>query len=173
MIDIRLAAAEDVAPAAAVHIESCLDIYRGIAPDHIVDGPMRPNLEALWAEETLPGEDFMVVAEENPPAGDRRIVGLGVARLDEAVGDDPYVEHFHVRPDMKGRGVGRRIFETLAAELRARGRNRFHLHVAEGNDGARDFYLALGGVVSEAVEGDLFGHPHASHVIRWPDLASL
>ena len=164
----RLAAAEDIAPAAAVHIESCLDIYRGIAPDHIVDGPMRPNLEALWAAETLPGDDFMVVAEE---AGE--ILGLVVARLGEEFGDDPYVEHFHVRPELKGRGIGRMIFNLLVSELQARGRGRFHLHVAHGNDGARDFYLALGGVVSEAIEGDLFGYPHASNVIRWPDLAAL
>lgn len=167
MMKIRIASRADIAAAAETHIESCLDIYRGIAPDEVVDGPMEPNLRALWAEETLPGEDFMVVAEQ---AG--QIIGLVIARLGEAHGDDPYVEHFHILPALKGRGVGRMIFAKLAAELIRRGRRRFHLHVAEGNNGALAFYVALGGVVSEAVQGDLFGHPHSSRVIRWTSLSA-
>lgn len=171
-IDIRFAVAADIPVAAAVHIESCLDIYRGIAPDEIVDGPMAPNLRALWAAEELPGDDFMVIADDRGTEGGAsetggRLVGLVIARLGPEHGDDPYVEHFHILPSMKGRGIGRRLFDRLAEELRAKGRSRFHLHVAQGNDGALAFYKALGGRVDGTVQGDIFGHPSPADLVRW------
>lgn len=157
---IRLAHHADIPRAAAVHIESCLVAYRGVAPDHVVDGPMRPSLEALWAAETLPAPDFMVVAE-----AEGAILGLAVAR--PRPDGETYVEHVHLRPDQKGRGLGRRIMARLIDELAARGRDRFHLHVTHGNDAALAFYRAIGGAVEEDVQGDLFGFPVPSSVVRW------
>ncbi|MEO0360120.1 MAG: GNAT family N-acetyltransferase [Pseudomonadota bacterium] len=161
-LTIRLAEPADISRAAETHIASCLVTYRGIAPDSVVDGPMEPSLREIWAAETLPPPDFMVIAEE---AG--RVVGLVVARPGPEHGDYPYVEHFHILPGRKGAGIGRRLLARLQEELKARGATRFHLHVTEGNDGAFAFYRAMGGVVGGAVEGDLFGHPVPSRVVRW------
>ena len=159
----RLASPADIPAAAAVHIESCLDIYRPIAPEAVESGRLEASLRAIWAEETLPGGDFIVLAEE---AG--KVIGLSTVRPDRY--ETPYIDHFHVRPALKGRGVGKGLMKATFAEMRRRSLSSVWLDVASGNDAALAFYRAMGGVSGESVTGDLFGTPVPAIVIRWASL---
>lgn len=164
-ISTRLATAADIPAAGAVHVESCLDVYRGFIPDEMHATTLPENLRRIWAAETLPGRDFIVLAEL-----DGAVVGLVTVR---DRGEQPaYIDHFHVRPHLKGRGVGRALWRAAVAEMLARGMNAVYLDYAEGNDAAAGFYRAIGGEVGEAVQGDLFGIPLPARVVRWPDLAA-
>lgn len=163
-LTIRLATAEDIPAAAAVHIESCLDAYRGFAPDEVLRNELPRNLRRIWADERLERGDFLLIAEE---AG--AVVGLVTVRKRETA----YVDHFHVSPSRKGGGVGRALMRALVAELLSRGETTVYLDVAKGNDAALAFYVAMGGEPGEEIEGDLFGFPLAAQVVRWPDLRSL
>lgn len=163
-LTIRLAARADIPAAAALHIESCLDIYRGFVPDEVHAAALPENLRRIWAAETLPGRDFILLAEAGGAA-----VGLVTVR-----GRDPaYIDHFHVAPALKGRGAGRALMRAAVAEMLRRGMTSACLDYAEGNDGARAFYRAMGGEIGEAVEGDLFGTPLPARVVRWPDLSAV
>lgn len=159
----RLASHADIPAAAAVHIESCLDIYRPIARQAVESGRLEAALRAIWAEEALPGRDFIMLAEE-----EGEVIGLSTVRPDRY--DAPYIDHFHVRPALKGKGVGRGLMAATFAEMRRLGLASVWLDVAEGNDAALAFYRAMGGESGETITGDLFGTPVPAIVIRWASL---
>jgi ribosomal protein S18 acetylase RimI-like enzyme len=57
-----------------------------------------------------------------------------------------YPSHLHIDllPHLQGRGLGRRLIETLFAALRASGSSGVHLHVGRSNQRAAAFYQHLG-----------------------------
>ena len=52
--------------------------------------------------------------------------------------------HINLLPRLQGRGVGRRLIQTLIAQLRARGSRGLHLYVGLDNDRAPEFYRRVG-----------------------------
>jgi GNAT superfamily N-acetyltransferase len=88
-----------------------------------------------------------------PPTG--REPGYTEAQL-VADGGDPermripelaqYPAHLHIDllPELQGRGLGRRLIDTLRAALAERGVERVHLGMDAANTGARAFYDRLG-----------------------------
>ncbi|MEL6794185.1 MAG: GNAT family N-acetyltransferase [Pseudomonadota bacterium] len=166
MTTYRLAAPVDLSAVAAVHIESCLDIYAPIAPEAVESGLLERNLRAIWAEERLANGDFIVMAEREGEA-------VALCTVRPAKYDAPYIDHFHVRPHLKGEGIGRGLMRAVFDEMRRRELASCWLDVAAGNDAAMAFYEAMGGVRGESVTGDLFGTPVEAIVIRWPALPAL
>lgn len=59
---------------------------------------------------------------------------------------DAYPAHLHIDllPALQGRGLGRRLIDTLRAELAGRGVPAVHLGLDPANTGARAFYERLG-----------------------------
>jgi GNAT superfamily N-acetyltransferase len=57
-----------------------------------------------------------------------------------------YLEDLFVRPDMRGRGVGKALFRELARVAEERGCARLEWAVLDWNQPAIDFYRALGAV---------------------------
>ena len=59
---------------------------------------------------------------------------------------DAYPAHLHIDllPEAQGQGLGRRLIETLAAALVARGVPGLHLGVGSGNTDAQAFYRRVG-----------------------------
>ncbi|WP_173922507.1 GNAT family N-acetyltransferase [Agromyces sp. Marseille-P2726] len=59
---------------------------------------------------------------------------------------DDYPAHLHIDllPELQGRGFGRRLIDTLRAELARRGVPAVHLGMDAANTGARAFYERLG-----------------------------
>ena len=57
-----------------------------------------------------------------------------------------YPAHLHIDllPETQGQGLGRRLIETLFAELRRRGVKGLHLGMNPENTGAAAFYERLG-----------------------------
>lgn len=63
----------------------------------------------------------------------------------EPYGDEhPAHLHIDLLPDIQGQGWGRRLIETLADALRARGVPSLHLVASAANTGALAFYTRLG-----------------------------
>jgi GNAT superfamily N-acetyltransferase len=67
----------------------------------------------------------------------------GIAGFASLVGDPPRLElaHLFVEPESIGRGVGRKLFEHVAAEARRRGAIEL---VVESDPNAEGFYRAMG-----------------------------
>lgn len=57
-----------------------------------------------------------------------------------------YPSHLHINlmPRLQGRGLGRRLIDTLVAGLREQGSPGLHLMVGRGNERAPDFYRHVG-----------------------------
>jgi ribosomal protein S18 acetylase RimI-like enzyme len=163
-IATRLATVADLSACAAVHIESCLDIYRPFVSAEVHASSLPANLKAVWAAEGLEGGDFIMLAEE-----DGKVLGIVAVRNREPA----YVDNFHVLPSFKRRGIGRMLMRAAVDEMLKQGKIDCYLDFALGNDGAKQFYIALGGELGEEVEGDLFGHPLPAQIVRFPDLAAI
>lgn len=72
---------------------------------------------------------------------DGALVGFALAlRAD----DEAELVSVAVEPARQGRGLGRRLVETLLAQLRAEGVRRVHLQVRGSNAVARALYASLG-----------------------------
>nr|WP_155842956.1 GNAT family N-acetyltransferase [Agromyces luteolus] len=71
--------------------------------------------------------------------------GAGPERLRIPELDD-YPAHLHIDllPELQGRGLGRRLIDTLRAALAERGVAALHLGIDPANVGARAFYERLG-----------------------------
>lgn len=70
-----------------------------------------------------------------------------------------YLEDLYVRPDRRGRGIGRALLERLAGVAVERGAGRFEWSVLDWNLRAQKFYRALGAAIlpewrSCRLEGD-------------------
>ncbi|MFT4260342.1 GNAT family N-acetyltransferase [Microbacterium sp.] len=89
-----------------------------------------------------------------------RMVEYGYGR---APGIEPhaaeYPAHLHIDllPEAQGQGLGRRLIETLFAELSRRGVPGLHLGMDPANDGAAAFYERLGMVELPAGSGKSYG----------------
>jgi GNAT superfamily N-acetyltransferase len=141
---IRSATPEDAHTVAEVHVRSWQHAYRGLLPEAYLDGlsveeRAQRRLEAMAQAAPNAG---MLVAEV-----DGTIVGFASfcsSRDDDAEEDVGEVPAIYLDPEVVGRGIGRRLFEAVADELRRAGFRRATLWVLEANDRARRFYEKAG-----------------------------
>jgi diamine N-acetyltransferase len=107
-----------------------------------------PPRERQWLEDILsnPESQILLVAES-----DGEIVGFVFGLLREAP-DTPFhvkrryllVDNLSVSQKMRGTGVGRALMEQAHEWARSQGVTQIELGVYEFNEGARQFYEALG-----------------------------
>lgn len=112
------------------------DINRQLIADEWDGGGM--SLERLEARmrRWLEDEDYKAVLfqEEGAP------VAYSLVSVDE---DSAYIRHFFVLHEHRGRGVGRRAFETLVREI-VPGSARLTLDVLAKNESGRAFWRSVG-----------------------------
>ncbi len=83
--------------------------------------------------------------------------------------DEPgffYVVGFYVRPEWRGRRVGRALLTAVAAEIKRLGGEGMTLTVAPDNIHAIRLYRNAG-FVDEAFVPDFYGDGHDRHILRW------
>lgn len=85
-----------------------------------------------------------------------------------------FLDNLHLRPDVRGRGVGAQLMSHVAGWALGRGDDGLHLLVYETNAGARRFYERQGGVVVERLELE---SPDGNMIpelrVAWSDIARL
>lgn len=129
------------------HAASWADAYRGILTDAYLDHGVRSDRRAVWAKRFETPEPGLVLSVGEDDAG---IVALAsiVPGADPAHG--ALIDNLHVRPDAKGRGLGKRILGHALSQLTGADLERpIWLTVYRDNVGARRAYDALGGAPSE------------------------
>lgn len=113
-------------------------------------------------------EDVVLIAE-----GDAQPLGfIAVWRAGDP-GFDAYIDNLHVRPDLRGNGLGRRLLAAAVARLRTIGCSSVYLWLFEKNAAARRFYEALGGCVEDRSVIDFAGARISQIRIVWRDLVAL
>ena len=145
--DLRPARPADVDALAQLHIESWRSAYRGLLPDTFLDGPIEVDRLTLWRTR-LSGPNTARALVLNAVQHDR-LIGFVCVLLDSEPEWGPCVDNLHVKPALRGKGIGHRLFDAARSwsAVNAPGQP-MHLWVIEGNLGARRFYERLGGVIA-------------------------
>jgi ribosomal protein S18 acetylase RimI-like enzyme len=146
MLTIRAAELEDVAAIAEVHVDSWRSAYRGVLPQHYLDGLTVQNRSVGWARvlERTDSANITLVSETH----DRRVVGFvtaGFARSHRKYFQGE-VSSLYVLPAFQGSRHGRRLFLAAANRLCETGYRGLIVWVLSENTPARGFYEKLGGV---------------------------
>ena len=167
---VRAADLRDRDAIVALHIESWRASYRGLLPDDFLDGPVEPERVEHW-QNFLTSTDAdritLIAISDDVLAG-----FVSVARSDS--GDfDAYIEHLHVRPGLKGQGIGRRLLGEAARRLVDKGYRSAYLLVFDGNADAIGFYERLGGETRSFGMEERGGKTIPRSRIGWVDLAAL
>lgn len=167
---IRAASEADAEAIAGLHTASWRVAYRGILPAAYLDGPIGEERRGHWraAMAARRPEDVVLIAE-----GDARPLGfIAVWRAGDP-GFDAYIDNLHIRPDLRGNGLGRRLLAAAVARLHDAGCGCIYLWLFEKNAGARRFYETLGGRAEDRSVIDFAGARIAQIRFVWRDLAAL
>jgi ribosomal protein S18 acetylase RimI-like enzyme len=168
-VPLRLRAARqaDAAAIAALHLASWQDACRGVLEDGFLDLEAPSAMVAHWegtlALRPLPGIVLIAML-----GGDA--VGFCAAWRHGRIA---HVDNLHVRPGLRGAGIGRALLAEAAQRLQARGCAEADLRVFAGNADALRFYRTLGASVGPPEPGTTFGQPVTERRCAWPDIARL
>ena len=169
-VALRAATAADADAIADLHATSWQDAYRGVLPDHHLAGPIFEDGQRFWrqAMSRVGPDDIVLVAEQ-----DGRLIAFVAARQCAEAGYDALIAHLHVRPELRRRGLGRRLLGAVAERLGARGHGSACLWVYDANEAAIRFYERLGGCAEEHGFEDVAGTQIAQTRLVWRDLEAL
>jgi ribosomal protein S18 acetylase RimI-like enzyme len=119
--------------------------------------PMRAMLPRLFFEHF---RDTSFVAE-----ADGELVGFLCGFLSQTYPDQAYVHFVGVRPDRRGGGLGRELYERFFAAARAAGRDVVRCVTSPRNEGSIAFHRRLGFEI-EAEVADYDGAGEARVLLR-------
>ena len=146
---IRLATPDDAADISDAHVRGWQVAYRGLVPDAILDG-FSVERRTAWRLEQLtnrandaPERTWVVESAEGRVQG---FADTGPARDESAPPPDGAGEIYaiYLRPEARGRGLGRTLFAHAVEDLIERGFGPLLVWVFEANPGTRRFYEAAG-----------------------------
>ncbi len=164
---LRSAQAGDAGAILALHLASWRDVYRGLLDPDFLAAPVEEALGGHWrsvfSSHRRPGALILATAG-------REAAGFVVAWHE---GADCYVDNLHVRPGMRGAGIGRALLGLAARRLAAGGATSASLTVFAGNAGAIRFYAALGAEIGPEVTRQTFGQVVPERELRWPSIGKL
>jgi ribosomal protein S18 acetylase RimI-like enzyme len=153
---IRNASPDDAAGIASLHVASWRSTYHAELPAEFLAGLDVADRAEQWRVR-LGAQQTVVLVE----ADEGSIVGFcacGPSRDDDA---DPVttweIFALHVSPDLKGTGMGRRLFEEALRAGRTRSASTLTLWVVRTNLGARRFYERRGMVPDGATQVHTLG----------------
>jgi GNAT superfamily N-acetyltransferase len=146
-ITLRQRVASDADRMAALHTESWRSSYRGILSDEYLDGAIFDERRNYWQKSfsaSEPERGFILTVER---AGE--VVAFVSVYLNEEPEYGALLHNLHVRPYLKGHGLGKLLMSEAARWVLARDVQQMYLWVFEANSEARTFYEALNGKAIE------------------------
>jgi len=166
-LKLRAAREGDAAAIAALHLASWRDAYRGILDDAFLEGPAETVMAGHWetalARRPMPGV-VLLASMGTEAAGFVAAWRQGVTAL---------VDNLHVRPGLRGAGIGRTLLGAVARRMRARGCTGAEVSVFAANIDAIRFYGALGARIGPEEMGETFGQRVHERRCSWPEIDLL
>lgn len=172
-ITIRHATLTDAGEIAAIHCASWRDAYANVLDPGFLSGPIEDDRRAIWSERLgRPDPKRLILIGEG---SDSVPVGFGCAYRDLDPVWGSWIDNLHVRPGLRGGGIGRHIIRTVARHIEADATTcGLHLWVFEANEAALRFYLRLGGEVVERDSSQISAARGATILrVFWRDIAAL
>lgn len=149
-LSLREAAAGDAPAVAALHTQSWQSAYRELLPDRYLDetvpGEHRMRWRSLLGAPPADGDAALERPEGVVRLAERdgRLLGFASVWFNYKPGYDAYMDNLHVRPDLRGGGIGGRLLRDAANQTAAAGYKSLSLEVLSGNQAAIRFYEKLG-----------------------------
>jgi GNAT superfamily N-acetyltransferase len=139
---IRKGLSADADNIGSLHAQSWQSAYRGLLPDSFLDNGLTEERKKYWTGKisALSTKEFVLVAEDGSG-----VTGFAAVMDKPEKGYDAFLDNLHVRPDVKGQGIGGKLLEAVAINLQKTGRKSLYLWVLKGNIPAEEFYKAKGG----------------------------
>lgn len=202
-LSIREALASDAAAVARLHTESWQSAYRGMLPDQYLDGTVPEKHRKRWrsllgspavqdekgAQDVKGGQGEKGAQDEEGAQGEEELERPdGVVRLAESEGQllgfasvwfnhkpgyDAYVDNLHVRPGLRGGGIGKRLMRDAARQTAAAGYRSLSLEVLSENHAAIRFYERLGGAFRREDREEMGGVMVDYWLMVWDDVSTL
>lgn len=155
----RAATAADADAVADLLTASWQDAYPALLPAELLRDRLPGLHRAMWRDHfAAPRPGIVLLAE-----GEDGLRGFCATWLD---GAEAYVDNLHLRPGLRGGGLGRALLGRAVAAV---GAPRAALTIIDGNEGALRFYQRLGGVAAATQAAVLHGVPTRCRRIAWGD----
>lgn len=170
--NVRPAAVTDARAIAEVHVASWKTTYKGIFPNHLLDGLSVEQRAHLW-NETLTAPEHGVVTFVGCDAGGR-VVGFvcgGVERTGR-LGCDGEIHAIYLLECAHRQGLGRLLVHRFVRELRSRGFASMAVWVLALNP-FRKFSEALGGQAIGEQQIERGGESFTEIAYGWSDLGKF
>lgn len=164
---VRGARMADSAAITDLHVASWRDAYRDILPADFLAGPVEQNLAAHW--QAALGDRRRTTAVLVAIAA-RQMAGFAAVWRE---GDNCHIDNLHVRPGLRGAGIGRALLGFAAQRMHDQGAETADLWVFAANQGALRFYLGLGGEVGPVVLRETYGQRLPERRVHWPSIRGL
>ncbi|CTQ49546.1 GNAT family N-acetyltransferase [Jannaschia donghaensis] len=148
---IRQATPGDREAISALHLASWQDSYGAELTAAYMTDELPAAMRKKWAARTFRAPELIIVAET-----DGVLQGFVCAIAHEPM---PLIDNLHIRPDLRGQGLGTKLLRVVRDALWVEGHDRAYLTVLESNPDALAFYLANGGHDEGAVDDMLVGRP--------------
>lgn len=164
---LRTARAGDAPEVTALQVVSWRDAYRGILDDAFLDAALEPAVAAYWQERLATPQRSLVVVLAMLGGEAAGFVAI------ERRNGSAHIDNLHVRPGLRGAGIGRALLGFALRRMLHRGCHAADLLVFARNTGAIRFYTALGALVGPEQEGETFGQPVSERRCAWSDIGIL
>ena len=138
----RPAVAADAAAVAALQVRSWQAAYRGLVPDHLLDGLADDAWLGRWTDQLTgpPTAGVHRLVSTDVPEGVPRAVAVGGPVRDPTPGVTGELYLLYADPVVWGRGHGAALLRAVERRLDADGHERALLWVAAGNERSIGFY---------------------------------
>jgi ribosomal protein S18 acetylase RimI-like enzyme len=166
MIEIARATEDDAEEIAEIQVAGWRWGYRGLLPDGYLSG-LGADPERWQKAITTRGTRLWLARSSTEP------VGFAATGPPRDAGHSPGVAELgalYLREDAAGKGVGRRLLEHAAGELRERGFAHVYLWVLASNQRARGFYAHCGWRTDGAARAEKREQVELHEVRYWLDL---
>ena len=167
-VEIRPARVEDARAISQVHIESWRATYPGIVPQDYIDSLDVDVFTERWGNRLAAHPEMLIYVAE---AG-QRICGFasgGPARA-ELAGFSGELYAIYLIPESQSKGIGSRLFWTVADGLQGGGCSGMHVWVLDQNP-SKGFYRQMGGRELSSAEIEVGGRCLKKVSYGWSELA--
>ncbi|MDO3411099.1 GNAT family N-acetyltransferase [Saccharibacillus sp. CPCC 101409] len=171
-MNIRIARPEDAAGIAQVHVDSWKTTYKGIVSDAYLDSLSVEERWTRWEDRLRrPDLDEGVMVAENERGQICGFLDFGQSRETGRTQEAELYAVYLLQSEQR-KGVGRKMFRKMVAELKERGYRSLMVWVLEPNP-AVHFYKRLGAEEFERKEIRIGDEPFTEIAFCWNDIDRL
>lgn len=141
---IRNATKEDISKIVDIKVSGWKNAYTGIISEDILNN-MSVEKETFSYTNKYSLNDVFVAVLNNEIVGFCRVYDYDTPQYDSDI--DCEVREIYIRPDIKGKGIGSKLFKYVLDYFKSKNKYKLYLGVFEDNYKSRKFYEKMGGTL--------------------------